>query len=106
LRDLLIEDDEIVVDWHEGDVERVGCAFMDRGAARTVPMIDPQNAALLWLAASAASDTASNDKTAAASACTLRMFPSINISASSWTDCQGRYHDGVLRQQARPHPHW
>src|ERR1700694_6328934 len=37
-------------------------------------------------AASAALETVSNDKIAAASACTLRMLSSLEISASDWAD--------------------
>jgi hypothetical protein len=48
LRDGLIIDDEVVENRHERDVDRIGRAFMDRGAAGTVPMIDPEYAALLF----------------------------------------------------------
>src|ERR1700730_7698497 len=49
LRDALIVDNEVVVDRHEGDVDRIGRALVDRGAARTVPMINAQDAALFRL---------------------------------------------------------
>ena len=49
LRDVLVVDDEVVEHRHERDIDRVGRAFMDRSAARTVSMIDPQDAALFRL---------------------------------------------------------
>ena len=52
---------------------------MDRGAARTVAVIDPQDAALFRLRGERTSEAASKDKIAAASARTLRMFPSLEI---------------------------
>ena len=49
LRNVLLEDDEIVENRHERNVDRVGRAFMDRGAARAVAVIDPEDPALLRL---------------------------------------------------------
>src|SRR5258705_13789440 len=51
--------------------------------------------------ASATAETASNDNTAAAHACTLRMLPSLDISASSRADFLERYHGGAPAQPAR-----
>ncbi len=48
LRDVLIENDQIVIDRHEGNVERIGRALMDRGAARAVAVIHSQDAARFW----------------------------------------------------------
>src|SRR6266576_1435347 len=50
LRNVLLVDDQVVEDGHEGNVDRIGRLLMDRGAGRTVPVIDPQDAALLLLA--------------------------------------------------------
>ena len=50
LRNVLVEDDEVVEDGHEGNVDRISRSLMDRGAARAVAVIDPQNAALLGFA--------------------------------------------------------
>ena len=46
LRHVLLEDDEVVENRHEGDVDRIGRTLMDRGASGTVPVIHPQDAAL------------------------------------------------------------
>src|SRR4051794_21726905 len=50
LRHVLIENNEIAVDRHERHVDGIGRAFVDRGAARTVPMIHSEDAALFRLA--------------------------------------------------------
>src|SRR6476469_3140928 len=49
--------------------------------------------------ACATPETASKDNTAAASACTLRILPSLDISASSRADFLKRYHG---REPAQP----
>src|SRR6266446_6276784 len=46
-------------------------------------------------------ETTSNDTTAAANTCTLRMLPSLDISASSRADFLERYHGGRPAQPAR-----
>src|SRR6266566_3003583 len=50
--------------------------------------------------ASATAETASNDNTAAAYACTLRMLSSLEISASYRADFLERYHGGTAAQPA------
>src|SRR5712675_308414 len=50
LRHVLLVNDEVVEDRHEGNVDRIGRLLMDGGAGRAVPVIDPQDAALLLLA--------------------------------------------------------
>src|SRR2546425_5424478 len=47
LRHVLLVNDEIVENRHEGNVDRIGRLLVDGGAGRAVPMIDPQDAALL-----------------------------------------------------------
>ena len=49
LRHVLLVDDEVVEDRHEGNVDRIGRLLMDRGAGRTVAVIDLQDAALSWV---------------------------------------------------------
>jgi hypothetical protein len=49
LGDVLIIDDEVVVDRHEGDVDRIGRAFVDRGTTGAVAVIELENAALFGL---------------------------------------------------------
>ena len=50
LRDVLVIDDQVVENGHEGDVDRIGRALMDRRAAGAVAVIDPEDTALLRLA--------------------------------------------------------
>ena len=49
LRHVLLEHDEIVENRHEGNVDRIGRALVDRGAARAVAVIHPEDAALFRL---------------------------------------------------------
>src|SRR5262245_49554784 len=49
LRNILLEYDKIVEYRHEGNVDRIGRALVDRGAARAVPVIHPEDSTLLRL---------------------------------------------------------
>ena len=49
LGDVLIIDDEVVVYRHEGDVDRIGRALMDGGAARAVAVVEFENTARFGL---------------------------------------------------------
>jgi hypothetical protein len=49
LGDVLVVDDEVVEDRHEGNVERIGRAFVDRSTAGAVAVIHLQDTARLRL---------------------------------------------------------
>src|SRR6185312_1306552 len=49
LRDMLVVDDEIVEDRHEGHVGGISCLLMDGGAAGILTVIELQDAAMLGL---------------------------------------------------------
>ena len=107
LRHVLLEHDEIVENRHEGNVDRIGRALVDRGAARAVAVIHPENAALFRLArrrckvASRQQQQCCRGKRMNAPHGPLHSF-----IRSRLADCAGRYHGSRLGQPGKPMQCW
>src|SRR6202022_1233828 len=94
LRHVLLVDDEIVEDGHEGNVGRIGRLLVDRGAARGVTMIHSQDTALLRLGRGCNTGKRQQRQHGGRNRWHAPHASLPPVSASYRADFLGRYHGG------------